>query len=72
MSDPIVEALRAERKQRGWTQTDVGRRVGHTSYQSVWSWENEAQEPRLSSLRAWAKALGFDVVLVPSGEREER
>jgi len=70
MSDPIVKALRAERKRRGWNQTQVGQEMGHSTYQSVWSWENEAMEPKLSSLRAWAKALGFDVVLVPSESRD--
>jgi transcriptional regulator with XRE-family HTH domain len=72
MNDPIVEALRAERERRVWTQKQLGQKLGRSTHQTIWVWENGANEPKLSSLRAWAKALGFDVVLVPSGEREER
>ena len=68
MSDPIVEELRAERKRRGWSQTQLGNEIGHATYGGVWAWENYAQGPKLSSLRMWAAALGYEVVLVPAGE----
>jgi transcriptional regulator with XRE-family HTH domain len=64
--DPIVDALRAEREARNWSQRYVQERasvsplaVGYLS-----RLESGTAEPRLSTLRRWADALGYDLVLV--------
>lgn len=63
--DPILDALRAERERRGWSQTELGERLGRRSYNTAYNWECGVNEPKLSSLRAWARALGYDVTLTP-------
>lgn len=66
--DPIVAELRAERRRRGLSQTQVGTLIGRRSYQTVWQWESGTNDPGLSSVREWAAALGFDLALVPASE----
>lgn len=61
--DPILDALRAERERRGWSQTDLAQRIGRLTYNTAYQWESGINEPTLSSLREWAGALGFDVTL---------
>ena len=65
ISDPIRAALRAERKRQKLSQTAVGQRMGHATYGSVHAWESGAAEPKLSSLHAWAHALGLQLALLP-------
>ena len=68
VEDPIVVTLRAERERRGLTQQQLGERLGRKTYQSVWQWENGVTSPGLANLREWARALGYDLVLIPVGE----
>ena len=63
MTDPIVAALKAERKRQRLTLQRLGEVLGRRTYQTVWQWENGASDLRLSNLRAWADALGFDLTL---------
>lgn len=56
--------LRAERRGRGLSQAQVGELVG--VYSSVISsWERGRRDITLSSLVAWAAALGFEIFLLP-------
>jgi hypothetical protein len=61
--DPIVTALKAERKRRRETLEALGQRMGRQTYNTVWQWESGTNEPRLSNLRAWAAALGYELTL---------
>ncbi|MEV5211240.1 helix-turn-helix transcriptional regulator [Micromonospora sp. NPDC053740] len=61
--DPILDVLKAERERRCWSQQDLARAIGRQTYQTVWQWENGSNEPKLSNLRDWAAALGYDVTL---------
>lgn len=62
-SDPILAVLRAERRRQGLSQEALAQRLGRTTYQTIWQWENEINSPQLTNLRAWAEALGYAVVL---------
>jgi transcriptional regulator with XRE-family HTH domain len=63
MTDPILAELRAERRRRGWSQTDLGQRLGRRTYQSIYRWESGTNDPTLANLRAWAAALGYELTL---------
>jgi transcriptional regulator with XRE-family HTH domain len=61
--DPIIEMLVKERLIRGWTQLDVGRKLGHTSGQVVSQWETgRVPSIGLRSLRAWAAVFDIEIV----------
>ncbi len=66
--DPIAATLRAERRRRGLSQTDLGRRIGRATYQTIWQWESGANEPTLGNLRAWAAALGYELTVVETAQ----
>jgi transcriptional regulator with XRE-family HTH domain len=68
-TDPIVDALAAERCRRGLTLLQVGELLGRASYNTVWQWENGKNQPKLANVRAWADVLGYDLALVPREER---
>lgn len=61
--DPIVAELRAERRRQGLTQTDVARAIGRATYQTVHQWEKGTNHPKIDNVRAWADALGYEIVL---------
>lgn len=61
--DPIVQALIKEREVRGWSQADVGRRLGHAGGQAVQQWETGKVTPRLDTLRAWMAVFGLSLRL---------
>jgi DNA-binding XRE family transcriptional regulator len=65
VADPIIGELRAERKRRRLSQQELGNQLGRATYNTVWQWESGANEPTLGNLRAWAAALGYDLVLAP-------
>jgi len=69
--DPILDALRAERERRGWSQTDLAQRIGRSTYQTTYNWESGTNEPTLSSLREWAGVLGYDVTLTPAEQTQD-
>lgn len=64
MDDPILSALKEERNRQGLSLHQLGEQMGRKTPQSVWQWESGTSDLRLSSLREWAAALGYDVVLV--------
>lgn len=56
-SEALSEGLRAARRDRGWTQQEVARKVGIT-VRSVSGWECGKTIPHLETLVALARALG--------------
>jgi transcriptional regulator with XRE-family HTH domain len=63
----LIGQLKAERKRRGLTLQQLGERIGRSTYQTIWQWEN-GTSPTLHNLCQWADALGFDVALVPKAK----
>lgn len=61
---PLIAQLLRARTQRGITQGALADQV-FTSTQSVHCWEAGKTDPRLSSIAAYADALGYDIVLAP-------
>lgn len=68
--DPIIDQLKAERKRRGLTLQQLGEQIGRKTYGAVWQWESRTHDLRLSNLRQWADALGYDVALVRRGQTD--
>ena len=68
--------LRRYREARGWTQGELGSRIGHETGTQVSHYETGRREPSLRTLAALAHALevGADKLLagVPSHERRVR
>jgi transcriptional regulator with XRE-family HTH domain len=62
--DPVVEQLRTARQQQSLSQREVAGRIGRVSHQSVWAWEAGCHDPALGTVRQWAAALGYDLILV--------
>jgi len=60
--DPIIEVLTKERMARGWTQTEVGHKLGHVSGNVIYQWERGRISPRLPNIRAWAALFGLNIV----------
>lgn len=63
MSPDVVATLRAERQRQGLSMHALGEIFG-ASASSVHDWEHGVHVPTLTSLRAWAGALGYDVALI--------
>jgi transcriptional regulator with XRE-family HTH domain len=63
-ASPIVEQLRARRIQLNMSQSAMARAMG-TVQSAISEAERGLSSPNLSTLRRWAKCLGFEVVLVP-------
>jgi len=51
--------LRAAREARGWSRQTL-KELSHTSTRAIADAELKGKEPRLSTLYAWAKALGIE------------
>lgn len=66
----LIAALAAERKIRGLSLVALGETFG-VSGSSIHEWENGVHVPTLTSLQAWAGALGFDVTLAQPEEPEK-
>jgi transcriptional regulator with XRE-family HTH domain len=64
MTDELVKFLTSERTLRGLSMREVARRA-EVSPACVHSWEHGQKDPCLKNLRAWAKALGFQVIVWP-------
>lgn len=60
--DPLVRQLRNERVARLMPQWEIAERCG-TTQSAVSESERGVTQPALTTLRRWADALGFDVVL---------
>ena len=57
----VGELIRAERKKKGWTQSELAERLG-ISYVGVAQWENGSRNQKIESRQLIAVA--FDIVLV--------
>lgn len=64
--DPIITTLRTTRLRRGIHQGTIAQATG-VDRTSVTGWENGRVQPPLPRLRAWAAALGYDLILVGDG-----
>lgn len=60
----LGHAIRRIRKDKGWSQADLGRRAG-TDARQISRIETAAHEPKLSLLLAVIAALGLDLGLLP-------
>lgn len=65
--DPLVAELAAARTTRRWSQDCLSDAIG-VAKNSLSRWETGTNTPGLVMLRAWAGALGYDLVLVKRGE----
>lgn len=63
---PIIAQLRRERQKR-YTQPEMADLIG-TSRGNISDWEYGRYAPNLANLTAWARALGFELALVPIGK----
>lgn len=54
------ELIKAQRKKRGLTQKELGKRLG-VSYQTVAQWENNLRNPKIETLRKIADALECNI-----------
>lgn len=59
---PLVRQLLAERKQRGYTQTDVAQRAG-LSKTYVSEMESGTRRPSIITVAAYARAVGLNLTL---------
>ena len=60
--DPLVQALIAARRDRGWSQMTIALRMDATQ-QQVSTWEAGRIEPSLGTLRRWAAALDLTIMV---------
>lgn len=65
--DVIVEQLTEARRWQGLSLRAVADRAD-TGVSNVHNWEHSAKAPSITNLRKWARALGYDLVLVKSPE----
>lgn len=65
-----VASLATLRLQRGWSQAELAHRVG-TSQSYIGRLENHAIDPRLSTVRKIARALGVPVSVVDTALTQE-
>ncbi len=66
----IGERLRRARERRVWSQADLAREAGVTKL-AILRIENGQAQPRPSTLRALAAALGVEPAWLRYGEQEE-
>ena len=62
--EPIASILKAARERKGWTQRELGHRVG-LPQSHLSKIENSAVDLQLSSLMEIARALDLELTLVP-------
>ena len=63
--DPLLRELRALRRAQELTLAEVAQRTGARASGHFSRLELGYTQPQLSTLRAWAAALGYDLALVP-------
>lgn len=66
----VGELIRAERKKKGWTQSELAERLG-ISYVGVAQWENGSRNPKLETRQRIAVAMDIDLVRLMSSEEEK-
>ena len=71
--DPLVAALAVQRDRQGRSLNFMERRTGYARA-TLRRWEKGVSDPGITSLRDYAEALGFDIVLVrrPVAELAEK
>jgi transcriptional regulator with XRE-family HTH domain len=70
VEETFSERLKMLRKERGWSQEDLARRLD-VSPGSVGNWEMGPHEPHPKTLRKIAALFEVDVLFLLRGEREE-
>lgn len=65
----VGELIRAERKKKGWTQSELAKRLG-ISYVGVAQWENGSRNPKLETRQRIAVAMDIDLVRLMSQEEK--
>lgn len=61
--EEVRATLYRRRRGRGWTQQDVGDRLGVTQA-AVSEWERGVHSPTLATVERWANVLGMSLRLV--------
>jgi transcriptional regulator with XRE-family HTH domain len=67
-----MRTIRELREERGWSQFELAGRIGVTP-SAVYNWERGKNEPRLSQLRALARAFGvpMDELALNQADRDQ-
>ena len=63
----VGELIRAERKKKGWTQSELAERLG-ISYVGVAQWENGSRNPKIETRQRIAVAMDIDLVRLMNSE----
>jgi transcriptional regulator with XRE-family HTH domain len=64
LPEAMREELRATRQERGWSQAELGRRVG-LPQMHISAIESGKIVPRFDTLLELVRVLGFDLLMVP-------
>lgn len=68
--DPFIEWMIERRRDRGWTQAELGHRAGiHPN--TISNWEREVCTPTITYIRWICTALGEDYVIAGRARRQE-
>ena len=66
----VGELIRAERKKKGWTQSELAERLG-ISYVGVAQWENGSRNPKIETRQRIAVAMDIDLVSLMNSEEQK-
>ncbi len=64
MSDPVIRKAAALFEKSGMTLDELGQKMGFeegTARRAAWQFLNKVNDPRVSTLRKFAKAIGVKV-----------
>lgn len=70
MSLSLITSLRRTRRAHGMTQADLAEKAG-LSRMAVQKVESGATDPRISTLQVMARAMGMELMLVPTAIRQD-
>ena len=56
--------IRELRNREGWSQEQLGQKLGGLHYNTIMNWENEKSEPRAGEIAAMAELFGCTVAQV--------
>lgn len=62
--DPIMDVVRARFEKSGLTLDQLGEKMGHpkdSARKSAWQFINQVNDPRISTLRRFAAAVGVSL-----------
>jgi transcriptional regulator with XRE-family HTH domain len=63
-ADPVMRRIRQVFEKSGKSLDQLGKEMGHdgeTARKASWQFLNKVDDPRISTLRRFAKAMGIDV-----------